>query len=297
MDVGFYQLSLKGDDVVLLRVKTSADPFTYENIKVFSGAAADMSKDGIVLGLSAVGEVLTATVGDKELGAVSDTSFASGAIGCVAAEAATFRDIEYQVLDGAASPAVVTQAPAAAAPTPPTAAPAAPPTAPLPAELTTLQQQYDKLLVERVTGIYDADVAKLNTGYLAGLDRAAATAQSAGELDTVLAIQEEKKLIAAKQPLPATDDAKTPEALKNLRTIFRTSLTKLDEQRTTNHTALLTPYATRLKQIEADLTKAGRIPDAVAVKTYREGLGGKSGTDDTCGCDHNASFNATSHDS
>jgi serine/threonine protein kinase len=165
------------------------------------------------------------------------------------------------------TPSTVTQVQAT---TPPAAAP---PAVTLPPELTTLQQQYDKLLVERVTGIYDADVAKLNTGYLAGLDRAAATAQSAGELDTVLAIQEEKKLIAAKQPVPTTDDAKTPEALKGLRTIFRTSLAKLDEQRTANHTALLTPYATRLKQIEADLTKAGRIPDAVAVKTYREGLG------------------------
>jgi serine/threonine protein kinase len=168
------------------------------------------------------------------------------------------------------APSTITQPPAA--PSTPPAAPA-PPAVTLPPELTTLQQQYDKLLAERVTGIYDADVAKLNTGYLAGLDRAAATAQSAGELDTVLAIQEEKKLIAAKQPVPATDDAKTPEALKNLRTIFRTSLAKLDEQRTTNHAALVTPYATRLKQIEADLTKAGRITDAVAVKKYREGLG------------------------
>lgn len=160
----------------------------------------------------------------------------------------------------------------------------------LPPELTTLQQQYDKLLVERVTGIYDADVAKLNAGYLAGLDRAAAAAQSAGQLDTVLAIQKEKKLVQgggvanspsgsrdlaspAPSAVPATDDEKTPEALKNLRTIYRTSLTKLDEQRTANHTALLTPYVTRLKQIEADLTKTGRIPDAVAVKSYREGLG------------------------
>jgi len=263
-DAGFYQLEIKGKDVLLLRVNTTADPFKYEHLKRFEGAVANIPAEGVVLGFSAIGDELKAWLGEKELGSFIDSTYKDGNFGCVAAEAVTFRDIEYQILDDTTSPAaVVAQAPAP---------PAAPPAVTLPPELTTLQQQYDKLLVERVTGIYDADVAKLNTGYLAGLDRAAATAQSAGELDTVLALTAEKKRLEAKQPVPATDDAGTPAALKNLRTIYRTSLAKLDEQRTANHTALLTPYATRLQQIEADLTKAGRIPDAVAVKTYREGL-------------------------
>ncbi len=220
-----------------------------------------------------------------ELGSIVDSNHPQGGLGFLAAETATFRDIEYQVLDGTAPSAAVAQAPAA-----PSTISNLPSSPLLPSELTTLQQQYDKLLLERVTGIYDTDLAKLNAGYLGGLERAEATAQSGGQLDTVLAIQAEKKLIQgggvanspsggrdlaspAPSAIPATDDARTPDALKNLRTIYGTSLAKLDEQRTTNHTALLTPYATRLKQIEADLTKAGRIPDAVAVKQYREGLG------------------------
>ncbi|MBL9178036.1 MAG: protein kinase [Verrucomicrobiaceae bacterium] len=267
-DAGFYQLEIKGKDVLLLRVNTTTAPFKYDHLKRFEGAVANIPAEGVVLGFSAIGDELKAWLGEKELGSFIDSTYKDGNFGCVAAEAVTFRDIEYQILDDTTSPAaVVAQASAAPAP------PAAPPAVTLPPELTTLQQQYDKLLLERVTGIYDADVAKLNAGYLAGLDRAAAAAQSAGQLDTVLALTAEKKLLEAKQPVPATDDAKTPEALKNLRTIYRTSLAKLDEQRTANHTALLTPYTTRLKQVEADLTKAGRIPDAVAVKTYRESLG------------------------
>lgn len=268
MDDGFYQLSLKGDNVLLLRVNTSAEPFTYENLKVFTGAVADIPKEGVVLGLRAEGDVLTASVGNKVLGSISDATFNRGAIGCVAGVAADFRDIEYQVINGAA---------ASPAPPPVVAVmPVASTSAPLPPELVTLQQQYDKLVVERVSGIHEADRAKLNTGYRAGLERAVATAQTAGELDAVLAIQEEDKRVkaaGAANPVPAKDEAQTPAALKSLRGIYRSSLAQLDEQRAANHAALLTPYLTRLRQLETDFTKAGRIPDAVLVKAYRESLG------------------------
>lgn len=265
MDDGFYQLSLKGDDVLLLRVNTNVDPFTYDNLKTFEGAAAHIPKEGLVLGLRAVGQVLTASVADKELGSFSDTTFAKGAIGCVAGTAASFRDLEYQILDNAPA-------------TPATAAPRAPGASatPPPPELATLQQQYDKLVLERVSGVYDADKGKLDTSYLASLDRAATKAQSTGELETVLAMQDEKKRVQAAgmaHAVPATDDVKTPADLKSLRGIYRTSLAKLDEQRTASHSTLLTPCVSRLKQLETDFTKAGRISDAVLVKAYREGLG------------------------
>ncbi len=265
--LGAYHLNVTDKDVSILLYVKGVSPM--RELKCFKIPPSVSFKDsGAHLTFSAAGSVLTVWAGGLELGSVSDNTYQSGSMAFGSTDGA-FRDIEYQTLD-ASTPAIA-QTPAE---TPiPATPPSAAPQTPLPPELTALQQQYDKLLVERVTGLYDADVAKLNAGYLAGLDRAAATAQSAGELDTVLALTAEKKRLEAKQPVSATDDAGTPAALKNLRTIYRTSLAKLDEQRTANHTALLTPYATRLQQIEADLTKAGRIADAVAVKTYREGLG------------------------
>ena len=144
--------------------------------------------------------------------------------------------------------------------------PAAPPP-----ELTTLQQQYEKVQAERVSAVHEAAVAALDARFLTALDNAAAQAKSGGDLQTVLAIQGDKKLLSEKQPLPADDD-KTPEALKKLRAIYREQMGKLIEQRTASSAALLAPYVTRLKELEATLTKADRIAEAQEVLTYREGL-------------------------
>jgi hypothetical protein len=141
-----------------------------------------------------------------------------------------------------------------------------------PKELTSLQQQYAFLITERVTGPYETGLAALNAKFVAALDTAASQAKSAGDLPTVLAIQADKKLLADKQPLPETDDDKTPESLKKLRAIYRTAAAKLVEQRTAAHQALLPAYSARLKDLEATLTKADRIAEAQEVLTYREGL-------------------------
>jgi hypothetical protein len=140
-----------------------------------------------------------------------------------------------------------------------------------PKELAPLQQQYSFLLVERVTNPYDTGLAALNTKFTAALEAAIAQAKSAGDLPAVLAIQADKKLLAENQPLPADDD-KTPDPLKKLRMIYRDQLAKLTEQKTANATTLLAPYAAKLKELEATLTKADRIAEAQEVLTYREGL-------------------------
>ncbi|MBE2285966.1 MAG: protein kinase, partial [Prosthecobacter sp.] len=62
-------------------------------------------------------------------------------------------------------------------------------------ELKTLHEQLTKLTAERVTAPFEADVAKLNTGYLGGLDRKIGEMKQKGDLDAVLALEEEKRLI------------------------------------------------------------------------------------------------------
>jgi hypothetical protein len=140
-----------------------------------------------------------------------------------------------------------------------------------PPELTTLQQQYAFAVAERVAAPYDRAVGELNAKYAGALDSAATQAKGSGDLPTLLAIQADKKLLMEKQPLPEDDD-KVPEALKKLRSIYRGQFTKITEQRTANATALLTPYAVKLKELEAKLTKADRIAEALEVLAYREGL-------------------------
>ncbi|WP_133796186.1 hypothetical protein [Prosthecobacter fusiformis] len=268
-----YQVRILNDTVSIIKYTPLRQPYDGESkVIVLAEFQADTKKihsTGEMVTLAATGNTLTVWLGDKCIGSAKDDEYKEGRIG-LSGSGTIFKFYEYQLLDGSTVPVTVAPAPQAAY-TGPAAS-----TLPLPPEAAALRTQYEALMGERVTGIYDAEVSKLNSGYLAGLDRASASAQSAGQLDTVLAIQDEMKWIGDKKSLPTTDDAKTPEALKSLRGIYRTSLAKLDEQRSKSHTALLTPYKTRLQQMEAELTKAGRIPDAVSVKQYREAVAAPS---------------------
>jgi flagellar biosynthesis chaperone FliJ len=140
-----------------------------------------------------------------------------------------------------------------------------------PPELTVLRQQYDKVFAERVTAVFDASKAGLDSKFTTALDNAIATAKGAGELKTVLALEAEKKRLTDKLPIPA-EDIGGPEALQKLRIIYQEQLTKLEEARAANHSALLPAYTAKLQQLEVTLTKADRVAEAAEVLTYREGL-------------------------
>ncbi len=164
----------------------------------------------------------------------------------------------------------------------------------LPPELTTLHQQFLKLIAERVTASFDLDLAKLNTGYLSGLDREISKEKTAGHLDGVLVLEDEKKLIqetgvspkplktgtlisSAPCPLPTlvdenTSNQKIPEALKKLRAIYRDAYAKLETTRGLNLKQLSEPLAVRLVTLESDFTKKDRIADAKQVREYRKTL-------------------------
>ena len=148
----------------------------------------------------------------------------------------------------------------------------------LPPELGALNQQFIKLQKEQVAAPFESDLVMLNSGYLGAIDKAMAAEKAAANLDGILALEAEKKLFTEKQllaeklPLPPTDDEKTSAAVKNLRSIYRTSYAKLEAQRLKNQEGLVAPLKVRLKQMEADLIKADRIADAKTVRSYREAL-------------------------
>ena len=139
-------------------------------------------------------------------------------------------------------------------------------------ELKALHEQFVKLTAERVTAPFEAEVAKLNAGYVGGIDREIASEKKAGRLDGVIALEAEKKLIADKLPIPAEDDEKTTEALKKLRAIYRDAYAQLEATRAANLKALTDPLIVRLKALVADLTRQDRVADAKKVREYREAL-------------------------
>ncbi|MDP1586476.1 MAG: SUMF1/EgtB/PvdO family nonheme iron enzyme, partial [Prosthecobacter sp.] len=158
--------------------------------------------------------------------------------------------------------------PAAAAPVP--SAPA--PVSALPPELAALHTQFIALQKERVTSPFEADLAKLNTGYLGGIAKKIAEEKAAGHLDGILALEAEQKLITSQQPVPDADEENTLASLKALRFIYRSAYAKLGATRATNLKALISPLEKRLTQMESDFAKADRVADAKTVRGYREVL-------------------------
>jgi formylglycine-generating enzyme required for sulfatase activity/serine/threonine protein kinase len=162
----------------------------------------------------------------------------------------------------------------------PTSVPSATPKATTPpAPLTDLDLQLAQLeqsfqaAVERDAGsAFKAAVAKLNAGYHRALDAAIATATQSALLDDVVQLKEEQ---AAMTKLPASafpppDEAKTPAALKTLRTTYRNAIA----QYTTDYAKALVPlyekYDQTLTTLQAEQTRASKIPEALRVKAKLE---------------------------
>jgi hypothetical protein len=136
-----------------------------------------------------------------------------------------------------------------------------------PPELAPLQEQYARA----VTAPFEAGQAALVTKYSTALENAANTAKQDGLLDEVLALTQEQKRLADGLPIPEEEDG-AHETLKKLRTIYHEQCARLAAEREASRTRLLPAYTEKLKELESALTKADRIPAALEVKTYREGL-------------------------
>jgi len=130
-----------------------------------------------------------------------------------------------------------------------------------------LQDQY----AQAVTAPYEDGKTALETKYGSALAAAAKAAQQAGLLEEVLALTQEQKRLADGLPIPEEEDG-APESLKKLRAIYHEESARLAAEREAGKAVLLPAYTEKLKELESTLTKADRIPEALEVKNYREGL-------------------------
>ncbi len=152
--------------------------------------------------------------------------------------------------------------------------PEVPIAAPVIPELVALQTQMDKLTAERVVMPFQADVAKLNAGYLSGIEHAMASEKQVGNLDGVMALEAEKKQVSTAEPGASSQGTEFTQiaSLVKLREIYVSAYAQLDQQRSQRLKALTDPLTVRLKLLEAELTKQDRIDDAKSVREYRDGL-------------------------
>ena len=188
--------------------------------------------------------------------------------------------------------------PAASAPpaAPPTPTPA--PTMPAPAPDSAPAASADPRLAQLAAGFkarHDADalqpfataVAALNTSYVAnGVSRARAAAKAKGSLVEVTALDDEKAAIEKGRGVPDEDDPDTIEALKTLRSTYRTAYAKLAAERDARAAPLYDLYLNALDAYIAELTQADKIADARKLQVFRDDIalqkpGAAAATQDT----------------
>ncbi len=111
-------------------------------------------------------------------------------------------------------------------------------------------------------------IVELKSGYEAALAKAAKEALARGDLDEVLAIEEERKNIAE----PSLAKGKTSELTKGvaaLRSKLDVALVRLLESGRAREIKLLEAYAAKLQEVQDDYVKARKIEAALAARSAR----------------------------
>ncbi len=133
-----------------------------------------------------------------------------------------------------------------------------------------LRQSFDQRCGQAAT-LRDEQLAKLNQAYQTALERLLEKIKGAGNLDAALPIHAEIEAIKqadAKLP-PLSDNA---GELKPLRTKYLDNRQQILKAHATALGGLADKMEAALKAQEAELTKAGKITDAIAARTSREEL-------------------------
>lgn len=140
------------------------------------------------------------------------------------------------------------------------------------AKIGEIEAKFQSAYDRDVGGPHASAVAALDVKYLGAVNRALEAATQAGGLDEALKLREEVQRLTTKSPLPPVDLDTLPAGLKQLRTTYRAALAKLEQDRDAKSQPYYDHYDKLLDSLQADLTKAKRIDDAVMVKIKRESV-------------------------
>lgn len=137
-------------------------------------------------------------------------------------------------------------------------------------ELNLLMSNYRRKIEVSVDAEYNAAVNDLKSKYLAALKRAAGDAQKDGQLDRVLAFNEEIERIEKDPEAKAADSSNAPSQLTSLRAVYDRSMKGFADKRQIRQAPTDQRLMVELAELQQSLTVAGRLEDAVVVKEARE---------------------------
>ena len=137
----------------------------------------------------------------------------------------------------------------------------------LPPEATTLQEQYDKDLREKVDGPSDAALKRLQESYRVTLETEGKKAMAQGQLDATLVMRNETKRFAESPSVPDIDEPGTPPEIVRLRGFWRAEAARIAKARATALQPFQAGYVAAMHALEKELTRGLKIDEAKAVRT------------------------------
>ncbi len=138
--------------------------------------------------------------------------------------------------------------------------------------LAATDAQWQAVFKRDVTDPYDAECGKVKVLYLNFLDDAITKASKAGDLDGALALRNEQKRFGDTQVIPDQDEAGDAAAVKRFRPPFRAQIGKANLDKVAHAKIVHAKYDQVLAIGQTQLTKQGRLDDAMAVKNRRDAV-------------------------
>lgn len=135
--------------------------------------------------------------------------------------------------------------------------------------LETTDAQWQAAYKREVTDPENAELFKLRQQYRTALEEAIGKVSAVGDLDGALALRGEVKRYEQTSVLPEQDEASIPASVKQVRTAIRAILAREEKETAARAAALLAKYDQALAQAQNELTKSGRLDDALLVKAKR----------------------------
>lgn len=114
---------------------------------------------------------------------------------------------------------------------------------------------------------YAAELADLDSKYLAALERALSQASAGEKLEDAVAIRNEMLRVKNRGALPEVDEP----VLAKLRGTYREQVDQLNSERSQAAAPILEKFSAALLGFQDELTRSGNLDEALAVRDYRAG--------------------------
>lgn len=133
-------------------------------------------------------------------------------------------------------------------------------------EARILLKQYNAQVQAEVFVVHEEAVADLKGKYAAALEKEQEAAQKLGDLEAAISFKAEKEAVQAPGFNPAAKEEKGPMKLQKMRATYEVALLKLEQTRNTRLAPITKAAVSALQALVSDLTKSGRLDEALATK-------------------------------